>query len=355
MTAPNATNAAPPPAPDLAGYGKSGDLLPLTDTNYETPPAMLTDFVTPVPAFFVRSNYPFPDYTRADWRLSVGGLVARELTLTYRDLVSLPPRTLTAWMECYGNSRSLFVPGAVGNPWTGGAVGNATWTGVPLAAVLDRAGVQPGAVEVVCQGGDDPQFQRSLPLDKATDPDTLLAWEMNGEPLARVHGFPVRLVVPGWGGIASVKWITGLTLVDAPFAGHYQTNLYVLRDADGTPREKVTVQPVKSLLTSVRPGDRLAAGRHTLSGVAWSGRGAITAVDVSADGGATWHPATITEAAGPYSWARFAFDWNAPPGDHALTSRATDAAGNVQPENARWNLNGYQYNGWHRYPVIVSP
>ncbi len=349
-------NPNPAPAtPDLTAYGKSADLLPLTATNYETPPAMLTDFVTPVPRFFVRSNYPFPDYTRENWQLSVSGSVARELTFTLRDLLSLPPRTLTAWMECYGNSRSLFVPGAVGNPWTGGAVGNATWTGVPLSAVLDRAGVREGAVEVLCQGGDDPEFRRSLPLDKARDADTLLAWEMNGEPLARVHGFPVRLVVPGWGGIASVKWITGLTLLDAPFEGHYQTNLYVLRDAEGNPGTKVSTQPVKSLITSLRPGDRLRAGRHAVSGVAWSGGGGIAAVEASTDGGATWQPASITEQAGQYSWARWSYDWEATPGDHILTSRATDAAGAVQPEHARWNLNGYQYNGWHRYPVVVSP
>ena len=341
--------------PDLTAYGKSDDLLPLTATNYETPPATLSDFLTPVPRFFVRSNYPFPDYTRENWRLTVSGSVAREMTLTYRDLLSLPRHTLTAWMECYGNSRSLFVPGAVGNPWTGGAVGNATWTGVSLAAVLDRAGVQASAVEVLCQGGDDPEFQRSLLLEKARDADTLLAWEMNGEPLARVHGFPVRLVVPGWGGIASVKWITGLTLIDTPFEGHYQTNLYVLRDADGNAGEKVTTQPVKSLITSVRPGDHLSTGKHTVSGVAWSGSGAITAVAVSADSGTTWHPATITEQAGPYSWARWSYEWDATPGEHILTSRATDTAGNVQPEHARWNQNGYQYNGWHRYPVVVSP
>lgn len=341
--------------PTLESLGKDPGLTMLDGTNFETPPTRLREFLTPVSNFFVRSNYPFPQYTqdtRQNWRLTVSGRVEREVTFTYDDLTALPHRTLASWMECYGNSRALYTPGANGNQWTGGAVGNASWTGVSLAAVLDRAGVQPEAVEVVCQGGDDAEFQRSLPLEKAYDPDTMLVWEMNGAPLTRVHGYPVRLIVPGWGGIASVKWITGLTLVDTPFEGRYQTVSYVLFDAEGRNLGKVREQPVKSFISSLRPHDVRTPGTQALSGIAWSGMGAVTAVDVSADGGETWVAATITGQEGR-SWATWTYDWDATPGEYVLTSRATDAAGNVQPKTPLWNKNGYQYNGWHLFPVTV--
>jgi len=340
--------------PDLETLGKDADLTMLDATNFETPPARLTDFHTPVRGFFVRSNFPFPDYTRESWRLTISGLVAHDLTITYDDLQTLPCRTLTSWMECYGNSRALFTPGANGNQWTGGAVGNATWTGVSLAAVLERAGVQPGAVEVVCQGGDDARFQRALPIEKALDPDTMLVWEMNGAPLTRVHGYPVRLIVPGWGGIASVKWITHLTLVDTPFEGQYQTVSYVLFDAEGQNLGKVREQPTKSLITSLQPQATVQAGQQTISGLAWSGYAGITQVGFSTDGGETWHDATIMQNAGSRSWVTWSYAWDAAPGAYVLTSRATDAAGNVQPKTPRWNKNGYQYNGWHLFPVQVQ-
>lgn len=344
----------PPVDVDLQSLGKNPDLRVLDATNFETPTGKLTDFLTPTDEFFIRSNFPFPDFTPETWSLTVSGLVEREITLTFDDLKALPQRTLTAWMECYGNSRALFSPDAEGNQWTGGAVGNAEWVGVSLADVLNRAGVKPGVVDVVCQGGDDGKFQRGLPLAKAMEPDTMLVWEMNGAPLKRVHGYPVRLIVPGWGGIASVKWITGLELLGEQFNGTFNAVSYVLYDRDGTPMGRVTEQGPKSLITSLVPGATVSAGKQTVSGVAWSGCGGVARVDISTDGGETWHHATITQQAGSRSWVTFSYEWDAAPGDATLTTRITDDHGNVQPRTPRWNQKGYQYNGWHFFPVRVQ-
>ncbi|MDP9368842.1 MAG: sulfite oxidase [Chloroflexota bacterium] len=337
--------------------GKDPRLTPYGTTNLGTPPELLADLdglTVPNDRFFVRSNGPTPIIAPETWRLRVGGLVERELTLSLADIQAMPRRTLTAFLECSGNSRSRFVPTAEGTSWQDDAVGNATWGGVSLAAVLGRAGVRTEAVEIVSQGGDFAGMQRGLPLPVALDPDTLLAWEMNGEPLPLPHGGPVRLLVPGWGGIASTKWLVGLEVIDRPFGGPWNTDSYVFYDADGTALGPVREMGVKSVIVAPGAETPVAEGRQTIVGYAWSGRGGIARVEVSANGGATYEEARIVRAAGPRSWVRFEHPWTATPGQVRLRSRATDEAGNTQPEMLPWNARGYGMHAVQEIPLSVT-
>ena len=356
----DATPVATPeatPSPDeiLRGIGKDSRLISYGSTVFGTPLELVDGLTVPNELFFIRSNGPVSfDITPADWRLAVTGLVDSPLDLSLDDLQGLPQRTVTAFLECSGDSRSRFVPEAEGTPWGNTAIGNAEWIGTPLAAVLDLASVQDGAVDVVSQGGDFPEMQRGLPLDKALDPDTLLVWSMNGEPLPAPHGGPVRLLVPGWGGIASTKWLVGLEVIDHPFAGHYNAESYVLIDEQEHVLEPVTTMPVKSVIAEPLPNATLPAGQHTIAGYAWSGYGGITKVEVSTDGGATWNEAPITLEAGRLSWVRFDYPWTSIAGPALLRSRAYDERGLTQPDTVPWNAKGYLMNAVFEVPVFVT-
>jgi DMSO/TMAO reductase YedYZ molybdopterin-dependent catalytic subunit len=269
----------------------------------------------------------------------------------------MPQRTITAFLECSGNSRGRFGddPQQVeGTQWGNGAIGNVEWTGVSVRDVLNMAGVQEGAVDLFSQGGDFEEMQRGLPVEIAYDPDVMLVWQMNGEPLPKPNGGPVRLLVPGWGGIASTKWVVGLEIIDRAFDGTFNVNSYVVINEDGTTVEPVTVMPVKSVITSPVPNASLDAGAHTISGFAWSGHGSISMVEVSTDGGETWAEAEIVEEAGRLSWVRFEFAWEAASGDAVLSSRATDERGLQQPREVAWNAKGYGMNAIYEVPVTVS-
>jgi DMSO/TMAO reductase YedYZ molybdopterin-dependent catalytic subunit len=349
-----------PSDPDqlLDALHKDTRLIARDRTNFESRPALFSGLLTPNELFFIRANGPVSvEIDPETWRLGVTGLVERELSLSLADLQSMPARTITAFLECSGNSRNRFPadPAPVeGTNWGNGAVGNATWTGTPLAGVLDRAGIRDGAIEVVSQGGDFEGMRRSLPIDVARNPDVLLVWDMNNQPLPAVHGGPIRLLVPGWGAIASTKWLTGLAVIDHRFEGYYQTEQYVLYDERGAPSGPVTRMPVKSLIAVPYPGVAVTHGRQTIIGYAWSGYGGIASVEVSTDGGRTWAGADIVEEAGPYSWVRFEYEWDAEPGPAILMSRATDAEGAVQPEHAAWNAKGYQMNAIYEVPVTIT-
>jgi sulfite oxidase len=349
---------APPPEVILRNLGKDARLIAQPPANFETPLALLDSFLTSNDRFFVRSNGPSTaiDIDPETWRLRVTGHVEQEIELALGDILAMPQRTLTAFLECSGNSRSRFPaePARVeGTDWGNGAIGNAEWSGVPLVEVLDQAGVKPGAVDVVSQGADFEGMRRGLPIDVARDANVLLAWRMNGQELPAAHGGPVRLIVPGWGAIASTKWIIGLDVIDHPFDGFWNTDNYVLYDETGAATGPVTSMPVKSLITSPVAGSVLRVGPQKVAGFAWSGRGGVARVEVSVDGGATWQEARIAAEAGPFSWARFEHHWNATPGAAWLRSRATDLAGNVQPERAIWNAKGYQMNAIYDVPVTV--
>jgi len=354
-----AQEATPTAEEALAALGKDPRLIRHGSTTFETPPDLLGEsFLTPNDRFFIRSNGPVSiDIPKEEWRLAVTGLVENELDLSFADLEAMEPRTITAFIACSGNGRGLFpeTPAVVeGTKWGNGAIGNAEWTGVALIDILDQAGVQPGAVDVVSQGGDFPEMQRGLPIEVASDPDVMLVWRMNGEELPAPSGGPVRLLVPGWGGIASTKWIVGLEVIDRPFAGPFNSESYVIVDESGAVVRPVREMPVSSVITTPLPDAELAAGSVTIGGFAWSGYGGIERVEVSTDDGATWTEAPIVEEAGPLSWVRFEVPWEATSGPAVLQSRAYDQRGLTQPVETDWNAKGYLQNAVYRVPVTVG-
>lgn len=330
-------------------------LIQYNPQNYGTPlEALDGEFLVPNDLFFVRNHAPVPAIDPAEWRLSIDGLVENPLELSLDDLKGMDAVTVTSFLECSGNSRAFFEPNGSGTQWGNTAIGNAEWTGVRLNAVLEQAGVQDNAVSVVSQGADFKDMTHGLPIGAALSPDTMLVWEMNGEALPPVHGGPVRLLVPGWGGIASVKWLTGMTVIDTVHDGQYNTESYVIIDEFETPIRRVREMPVKSVIVTPVASAELEAGQQTLTGYAWSGLAEIANVDVSTDGGTNWSTAEIVEEAGRLSWVKFEATWDAQPGITSLYSRATDALATSQPFSVPWNAKGYQYNAVFEIPVTVK-
>jgi sulfite oxidase len=312
--------------------------------------------IVPNPLFFLRSNYPPPTIDPASWRVRIDGRVKRPLKLSLGELQSLPSHSEEVWLECAGNSRRRFDPPGEGNQWDEQAVSNAVFKGVSLSTVLDHVGLEDDAIEVVATGSDSGTFQRSLPLDVALQPEVLLAWEMNGQPIPAPNGGPVRLVVPGWAGVASVKWPVQLELVNAPFRGYYHAERYIMADANGHIRAPVREMPVKSVIAWPAEGQVVARGSHTVFGFAWSGLGQISQVEVSTDGQRTWSAARLVPGEGPLAWRRWEFHWTASAvGPATLAARATDTAGNVQPKTIPWNKFGYLMNAIAIRGVTVQP
>lgn len=319
--------------------------------NAETPLEALQDPITPTSLHFVRSNFPIPDPVTS---LVITGAVASPLTLSLDELYALPSTTLTVTVECAGNGRTGFQPLPEGEPWAGQAVGTARWTGVQLAEVLDRVQPHDDAREVVFTGADggvykgEPgvTFARVLALEYARDPahDVLVAYAMNGEPLTPDHGAPLRLIVPRWYGMASVKWLRGIELLTAPFEGRFQTASYLFHWHDRLPTPVTTTQ-VRAIMTWPTSSTIVSIGRHSVKGKAWSGAGgSISAVEVSVDAG-PWQPADVEPPLGEYGWQSWTFPWEATAaGRHTLRARAIDAAGTVQPDTAPWNRLGYANN-----------
>lgn len=324
-------------------------------------------FITPNRFFFVRNNAASLDVAADDWRLWLeGNAVSAPKEFTYADIRNLPSRTVVSYLECAGNHRAMFdrVKGraAAGTQWMTGAVGNAAWTGVSLRDVLNLAGVKENAVSVLLIGLDSESpeggWRRALPLAKALDPDTLLAYAMNGERLPKDHGFPLRALVPGWVGSASVKWLSRIVVSAEQHWTRNNTSSYVLiGDAyppEGPALGKVlTTQVIKSALALPWPAE-IAIGAHRLHGYAHSPFGAIARLEWSTDAGATWHDARVLEPQVQFSWARFEFAWEAPAGEYTLMTRATDAAGNTQPNEIPFNEKGYLFNQPLPHPVRVA-
>lgn len=361
-----------PPSGPVDDDAVSLEELQLATRNHGMPLEALRYDTTPIGLHYLLIHFDIPEVPADDWQLTVDGSVARPLSLDLGDLRRRPAVTTTVTLECAGNGRATLRPRPVSQPWLREAVGNARWTGTPLAPILEEAGLTDDAVEVVFTGLDrgveddvEQPYRRSLTIDQATRDDVLLAYELSSgshppRPLPPQHGFPVRLLVPGWYGMASVKWLTRIEAVDEPFTGHYQTSSYVFRrepDDEGTP---VTRIAVRSLM--VPPGipeflsrRRLVdAGPVTLEGRAWSGSGAVERVEVSIDGGRTWGDASVHPSDGPYAWHRWTFGWDAERGDHELLCRATDAEGDTQPLEPTWNVGGYGANAVQRVPVTVG-
>jgi sulfane dehydrogenase subunit SoxC len=339
--------------------------LRLAARNHALPLEALRYDITPAGLHYLLIHYDIPVVDAQVFRLRIGGAVEKELSFGLADLCELPKVTLPVTFECAGNGRALLQPRPLSQPWLTEAVGTAEWGGTLLAPLLTEAGVRDSAVEVLftgldygMEGGTAQAYERSLPL--ADVEGALLVYEMNGEPLPPQHGFPLRLVVPDWYGMANVKWLARITLLEEPFEGYQNAVAYRMYDADGNPGEPVTRMLPRSLM--VPPGvpdfstrERyLAPGPVTLRGRAWSGYGPVERVEVSTDGGDTFDEAVLDEAVGSAAWCGWRFGWDAPPGEYVLCSRATDAAGNAQPLEAPWNLKGYSNNAVERIPVVVA-
>ena len=320
----------------------------------ETPPEAFQSWLTPNPLFYVRNHFSPPSVDPAAWSLSIEGQVERPLRLTAGDLDSLPKHTVPVTLECAGNNRTDLEPPVPGNRFRCGAIGTAIWAGPPLRSVLERAGLRPGVVEVLFEAADsgEPEpgegvmpFLRSLPLEAAMHPDTILAYEMNGEPLSYEHGHPVRLIVPGWYAMASVKWLRRIEALDHSFRGFFQTERYVLENGTGH-SEPLSHMLVKSHINRPEHGEVLSAEEYLVTGVAWSGRGNISCVEVSDDGGQTWKAARLEGPEHRYAWRQWSLPWEPPaPGHYTLMARAQDDMGNWQPMQAKWNSLGYAING----------
>jgi DMSO/TMAO reductase YedYZ molybdopterin-dependent catalytic subunit len=349
--------------------GIGADELGLAARNHGMPLEAMRYDLTPPGLHYLLIHYDIPVVDVASWRLRVGGLVGSPRELDLAAIKALPARTVRVTLECAGNGRARLEPRPVSQPWLVEAIGTAEWTGVSLRDVLDAAGVDPQAVEVVFTGADhgiergvEQDYQRSLPVAEALDDDVLLAYEMNGEPLPPQHGFPLRLVVPGWYGMAHVKWLVGIDLVATPFTGFQQAVAYVFRQEPGEDGPRVARIAPRALLVPpgfpdfmsrtrvVRPGPVPVEGR------AWSGRAPVARVEVSADGGQTWADATLEpDTRHRWAWRRFTHEWTATPGPHVLTARATTADGEVQPVEQPWNRGGFANNEVHRVEVVCVP
>jgi DMSO/TMAO reductase YedYZ molybdopterin-dependent catalytic subunit len=311
--------------------------------NSETPLDSVRSWVTPTRLFFVRNHFAVPELNLATWRLSVEGCVRLRRVWTWDELMDLPERTVFATVECAGNGRSFLAERQSGVQWGAGAVGHAEWTGVPLKLVLERSGLEPDALEVLFEGADvgtEPDhpapmpFARSLPLSKALHPDTLLANRMNGEVLDPNHGYPLRLFAPGWYGVASVKWLRRIEVVNKPFRGYFQSVKYTVqrRTERGLETEVVGPMMPKSEIIRPRDGEVLGLGGNRFFGVSWAGEESVSRVDVSTDGGTTWNDATLVGPQAPYSWTLWEYLWEADsPGEHTVLVRATSSGGRVQP------------------------
>jgi DMSO/TMAO reductase YedYZ molybdopterin-dependent catalytic subunit len=334
----------------------------------ETPLNYFDQWITPNDAFFVRQHLPRPEIREADFRLKVGGRTDREIQLTLTDLQKLPQGTLPAVLECTGNGRGFYRPRVPGIQWGRGAVGNAEWSGPRLVDVLKLAGADLQAAYVTANGIDvglakTPDFIRSLPMRKAIHPDTLLALRMNGETLPALHGFPLRMIVPGWDGTSWVKWVNSLMVSNEPDQGFFMNPAYRFPKhpvapgaaVDRADLEVVEGMPVKSYIASPTDGDKIPLAPINLRGMAWAGEERITKVDVSTDGGSTWGEARLSQKSLPFTWRLWTLEWTpSKSGYYTVLSRATDSAGRVQPIVAPWNPSGYLFNAIDRIGVLVE-
>ena len=331
----------------------------LRPPDYEAPVALLDSFITPVEHFYVRSHLPVPPgLDGATWTLAIDGEVNSPVSMSLDEIRKLPSTTITMTLECAGNGRAFFDPPVAGIQWAKGAVGTARWTGVRLAEVLKRAGAKSTARFVYMNGADRPlgtmpDFVRQLPIEKATHPDTILAYDMNGQPITPLHGFPLRAIVPGWEGAYSIKWLTSLRVADRESDSFWVATGYrypTKRVAPGATVDPKDMAPltglvVKSLITRPLDGAAIGPGKVDVAGFAWAGETDISRVDISTDHGASWQQARLVGEQAKYAWRRFEFTFEASrPESYLILSRATDSQGRAQPMAPPWNPSGYLWN-----------
>jgi len=351
------------PTPDI-----TPEELQLAVRNHSMPLEALHYPITPIGLHYLLIHFDIPVVDAATWELSSGGQVERSLRLSLDDIRSRPQTTTAVTLECAGNGRARLSPRPMSQPWLSEAVGTAEWTGTPLGPILAEAGLRESAHEVVftgldrgVQGGIEQLYERSLPLAEAQRPEVMLVHAINDQPLPPQHGFPVRLIVPGWYGMTHVKWLRSITVTDAPFEGYQQARAYHYRVSELGAGEPVTRMLPRALMVPPGVPDFMSRtrfvtpGTHTIEGRAWSGLGTLTRVDFSDDGGRTWAEVELAAALSPFAWRGWRRHWEAAPGEHELCVRATDSNGNVQPDDQSWNLEGVQNNAIQRVRVVANP
>ena len=348
--------------------GISLDELRLAARNHAMPLEALRWPITPVGLHYLLIHYDVPLVDPASWRLELGGAVERPLGFTLDELRARPAVEMAVTMECAGNGRALLEPRPISQPWLTEAIGTGLWRGVELGPLLEEAEPGGSAVDVVFSGLDrgvegeiEQRYERSLPLREAMDAVCVLAYELNGSPLPPQHGFPLRLVVPGWYGMGNVKWLSQVTVSEQPFDGYQVASGYRIRQTEEEDGRPVTRMRTRSLM--VPPGipdfltrERIVdLGPVELVGRAWSGRAPIARVEVSTDGGDTWADAELRpDPDHRWAWAGWSFRWEpGETGSFTLCCRATDEAGETQPHEPEWNLGGYENNAIQRVPVVV--
>jgi len=331
--------------------------------NAETPLENLRTWITDNEVFFKRNQGQFPDapINLSEWVLRVDGLVTKELSLSFEDIRRLPKVEVADTLECSGNSRSLLKDKASGNPWTIGGVGNAVWGGIWLKELLAIAGLKNDARHVGFEGFDKPlgsagiKFIRSIPIDKAMS-STLLAYEMNGQPLPVEHGYPLRALALGWTGANCVKWIHKIEVLDRPFEGFFMDKVYRVFQKGEDPKTGEVVKDiqVKSIIVEPAKDQVLSAGIVPIRGAAYAGEAGIEKVEVSVDDGVSWHPSELIGLEQPHAWRHWEFLWEVKSGGaYTIMARATDTNGHRQPETADWNALGYGNNGVQEHAVTV--
>ncbi len=345
--------------------GISSDELQLAARNHGMPLESLRWDITPPGLHYLLIHYDIPAIDPGTFELVIDGLVDKSLSLDLDALRSRPHISAVVTLECAGNGRAQLLPRPVSQPWLTEAVGTARWTGTPLSSVLHEAGLADGAVDVIFTGADhgiergqEQDYQRALPMAEAMDDGVMLAYEMNGAPLPPQHGAPLRLIVPGWYGMAHVKWLRRITVVAEPFDG-FQMRAYRFRDSSDDPGIPLTRIEPRALL--IPPGfpDFMSrrrvvrSGEVLIEGRAWSGWAEVTVVQISVDGGDTWESADLDPGLDSYGWARWSWTWRAEPGSYLLSARATDASGRTQPLGQRWSRGGFANNTIQKVPVAV--
>lgn len=335
--------------------------------NLESPINVINSWITPNSLFFIRNHLPYPDISIENWKLTIDGEVRSSIQIMYRELLELSQISKTVTIECSGNKRGLMEPPASGDQFELGTIGNAKWTGVPLLDILNNAGINENTKEIVFTASDSGyrpdmsekvNFVRSLPFDTNLLRECLLALYMNDVPLPLEHGFPLRLIVPGWHGMAHVKWLSRITASSTQFKGPFQSvdYVYITNEDDYSNAVPVTENKVNSIITSPGNGEIIKPGSNTIKGIAWTGGNrTVSKVQVSTDNGTNWSDAQLTTPEhGPFTWTFWEFAWNVnQPGHYSILARAQDSLGNMQPKHAAWNAKGYSNNSIHKIDFIV--
>ncbi|MGE8206863.1 sulfite oxidase [Heyndrickxia sp. NPDC080065] len=339
----------------------------LLPENQETPIQFITSDLINKQFFYKRNHFPYPTFSHLNFWLPVNGLVKRPILLSMQEILQFPSKTVKAVLECSGNKRNLFKPKVYGVQWGKGAISQGYWKGVPLRSLLERSGIKEGAKEIVIEGYDFGKrtdqdkvsgYARSLPIEKALHPDTIIAYEYNHQPIPFKHGYPLRLIVPQWYAMASVKWIKQITIIDDNFSGAFQSIDYVYypNKVNNQGAFPVTTIHVNSTIQKPLDMEILNTGMHKIRGIAWTGDGKITSVEISTDNGRSWSNAKVNFTDyKSYEWVTWSYDWEiTKKGEYTIMSKATDSSNHVQPQIPFWNRKGYGYNAIDQIKVKVE-